>query len=139
MLPLPTQARPPLLPSSLAERPALAGGVRPPARNGDRTRKNKAPARASRPRLNARSFKGEVLRIRLSPLLKGYMPISRTLSPSGDSTESTPREVGRPPTAGGVSWRAVILGVVLIPPACWWLEYTECVSEGTDMAGISYV
>src|SRR5437899_1860519 len=49
----------------LAARPALAGGVRPPARNGDRTRKNKAPARASRPRLNARSFKGEVLRIRL--------------------------------------------------------------------------
>src|ERR1043166_2717950 len=39
----------------------------------------------------------------------------------------------------GVSWRAVVLAVVLIPPACWWLEYTECVSEGTDMAGISYV
>ena len=34
---------------------------------------------------------------------------------------------------------AIFLGVVLIPPACWWLEYTECVSEGTDMAGISYV
>jgi hypothetical protein len=32
-----------------------------------------------------------------------------------------------------------VLGLVLIPPACWWLQYTECVSEGTDMAGISYV
>src|SRR5712691_13422001 len=67
------------------------------------------------------------------------MSISRPLSPSGDSIEKTTPKVIRPPAAGGVSWRAILLGVVLIPPACWWLEYTECVSEGTDMAGISYV
>ena len=67
------------------------------------------------------------------------MVTGKSPPPRPTSAEPTARKPVRPPPAGGVSWRAVALGVILIPPACWWLEYTECVSEGTDMAGISYV
>ena len=67
------------------------------------------------------------------------MASPRSRSPTSAVTEPPVREVARPTAARGVTWRAVMLGIVLIPPACWWLEYTECVSEGTDMAGISYV
>src|SRR5258707_10224473 len=67
------------------------------------------------------------------------MASARSRSPTSTVTEPPVREVARPSSARGVTGRAVLLGVVLIPPACWWLEYTECVSEGTDMAGISYV
>src|SRR5712691_11638174 len=67
------------------------------------------------------------------------MASARSSSPSTRLAEPPAREIARPAATGGVTWRAVLLGIALIPPACWWLEYTECVSEGTDMAGISYV
>jgi hypothetical protein len=64
-------------------------------------------------------------------------PGSRLLAPG----QEVPVLAGsrEPGARSPLSIRAVALGVLLIPPACWWLQYTECVSEGTDMAGISYV
>src|SRR5438045_1629769 len=62
-------------------------------------------------------------------------PVPMASSPAAQ----TAREATPPAARAGVSGRSVLLGLLLIPPACWWLEFTECVSEGTDMAGISYV
>jgi hypothetical protein len=64
-----------------------------------------------------------------------WRPSTGSIAPA----PQTPCKNDPPLAANQVSGRAVLLGVALIPPACWWLEYTECVSEGTDMAGISYV
>src|SRR5438105_3940770 len=68
------------------------------------------------------------------------MASARSGSSAGPLTDQPAAKIARPPAASrGVTWRSVLLAIVLLPPACWWLEYTECVSEGTDMAGISYV
>src|SRR5438128_4913049 len=67
------------------------------------------------------------------------MASARSGSSASPPIEQPSRRTARPHAAGGVTWRSVLLAVALLPPACWWLEYTECVSEGTDMAGISYV
>lgn len=67
------------------------------------------------------------------------MPVRGSLSRSSTVPQPGRPAAVRPAPGQGVTWRSVLLALILLPPACWWLEYTECVSEGTDMAGISYV
>lgn len=41
--------------------------------------------------------------------------------------------------AQGITLRALVLGVVLIPVMCFWTEYTEIVAEATDLAAMSLI
>jgi hypothetical protein len=42
-------------------------------------------------------------------------------------------------TTIGITPRALILGTVLIPLMCYWVEYTEIVAQGTDLAAMSLI
>lgn len=50
------------------------------------------------------------------------------------STPSAP-----PRRFAGITARAFVLGTLLIPVMCYWVEYTEIVAEGTDLAAMSLV
>lgn len=36
-----------------------------------------------------------------------------------------------------LTFRALLTALIIIPVLCWWVEYTEVVSEGTDLAAMS--
>jgi hypothetical protein len=51
-----------------------------------------------------------------------------------------PSRVAAPPRATtGISWRAILIGALLIPVVCIWNEYTEIVAEGTDLVAMSLI
>lgn len=59
--------------------------------------------------------------------------LARTVSP-----ERT--EIGsRAATSAGITPRAFLLGTFLIPLMCYWVEYTEIVAQGTDLAAMSLI
>ena len=60
------------------------------------------------------------------------MPVTET-RPAASPPEGPARPVGQ----GGVSARAVGLGLALIPLLIFWLEYTEIVASGPDLAAMS--
>jgi hypothetical protein len=47
--------------------------------------------------------------------------------------------VGVPRPIAGITWRAVLIGSLLIPVVCIWNEYTEIVAEGTDLVAMSLI
>lgn len=56
--------------------------------------------------------------------------------PTADASETA--AVPRTATAG-ITPRAFLLGTILIPLMCYWVEYTEIVAEGTDLAAMSLI
>lgn len=58
-----------------------------------------------------------------------------------DFNESAPgRSDTQPPArTAGITPRAFILGTLLIPLMCYWVEYTEIVAQGTDLAAMSLI
>jgi uncharacterized protein DUF6785/uncharacterized protein DUF6784 len=60
---------------------------------------------------------------------------SREASPKPDRATASP---SRPPTTG-ISWRALLIGALLIPVVCIWNEYDEIVAEGTDLVAMSLI
>ena len=43
------------------------------------------------------------------------------------------------PKTAGITLRAFLLGTLLIPLLCYWVEYTEIVAQGTDLAAMSLI
>jgi hypothetical protein len=39
----------------------------------------------------------------------------------------------------GITPRAFVIGTLLIPLMCYWVEYTEIVAQGTDLAAMSLI
>src|SRR5712692_7926346 len=60
---------------------------------------------------------------------------SREASPAPLRAGDSP---SRPPTTG-ISWRALVIGALLIPVVCLWNEYDEIVAEGTDLVAMSLI
>ncbi len=58
-------------------------------------------------------------------------------SPEPATEEIQPRAARAAPQ--GVTPRALILGLILIPVMCFWNEYTEIVAEATDLAAMSLI
>ncbi len=70
--------------------------------------------------------------------------IDETQRPRGDvAVGEPPRGSGaserRPAPVSGISWRALLLGALLIPVVAIWNEYTEIVAEGTDLVAMSLI
>ncbi|HLJ53866.1 MAG TPA: DUF6785 family protein [Chthonomonadaceae bacterium] len=53
--------------------------------------------------------------------------------------ERGPARAPAGPRPQGVTPRALIIGLVLIPTLCFWNEYTEIVAEATDLAAMSLI
>ena len=54
-------------------------------------------------------------------------------------SEDIPVEVKAAPALAGITPRAFLIGLLLIPLLCYWVEYTEVVTQGTDLAAMSLV
>ena len=52
--------------------------------------------------------------------------------------DTTPAATLRPRYAG-ITLRAFLIGTLLIPLNCYWVEYTEIVAQGTDLAAMSLI
>jgi len=68
------------------------------------------------------------------------MPDTKDRIPAQEQGETAVRADNALPAGKGVSLltpRAFWLSMILIPLSCWWVDYTEIVSEGTDMVGLS--
>ncbi len=64
------------------------------------------------------------------------MAISLKSIPS-QPTENTAESVNAPATTQSVTWRAWAIGALLIPLLVFWVEYTEIVASGPDLAAMS--
>jgi uncharacterized protein DUF6785/uncharacterized protein DUF6784 len=63
-------------------------------------------------------------------------------SRAGVAVEASPGPARSAPPAArttGISLRALLIGVCLIPVVCIWNEYTEIVAEGTDLVAMSLI
>ena len=67
--------------------------------------------------------------------LRREVAASREASPAPGRAAASP---SRPPTTG-ISWRALLIGALLIPVVCIWNEYDEIVAEGTDLVAMSLI
>ncbi len=61
-----------------------------------------------------------------------------TATDDASSSVAAAPSPGRARTAG-ITPRAFILGTLLIPLMCYWVEYTEIVAQGTDLAAMSLI
>ncbi len=52
---------------------------------------------------------------------------------------SHPASAAPPARTVGITPRAFIIGTALIPLICYWVEYTEIVAQGTDLAAMSLI
>ena len=59
-------------------------------------------------------------------------------APAAAAEEAAAETKSRARTVG-ITPRAFILGTLLIPLLCYWVEYTEIVAEGTDLAAMSLI
>src|ERR1700722_13197560 len=57
--------------------------------------------------------------------------------PSGKSSSPRPLTASEPGERVGISARAWIIGLLLIPILVFWVEYTEIIAEGPDLAAMS--
>jgi hypothetical protein len=62
------------------------------------------------------------------------MPQNETLTTTAPGTPGPPRR-----RFAGITPRALLIGTLLIPLNCYWVEYTEIVTEGTDLAAMSLI
>jgi hypothetical protein len=61
-------------------------------------------------------------------------------SPAAEPALYAPTEgSGKPERLFGITPRALIIGTLLIPLLCYWVEYTEIVAEGTDLAAMNLI
>lgn len=73
------------------------------------------------------------------------MAISRrredSVAPASSPTETVtaPAESPSRIATAGITLRAFVIGTLLIPLMCYWVEYTEIVAEGTDLAAMSLI
>ena len=58
-------------------------------------------------------------------------------SPERRATSHEPRTTSH--KLQGITPRALILGLILIPVMCLWNEYTEIVAQATDLAAMSLI
>jgi len=56
-----------------------------------------------------------------------------------ESPPHSPARSAPPARPSGISLRALLIGVLLIPLVCIWNEYTEIVAEGTDLVAMSLI
>ena len=59
-------------------------------------------------------------------------------SPASSPQKSVAEQAARPRPVG-ITPRAFLIGLVLIPLMCFWNEYTEIVAEATDLAAMSLI
>jgi hypothetical protein len=62
------------------------------------------------------------------------MPVPPTLFTMVNDPATNP-----PPRFAGITLRAFLIGTLLIPLNCYWVEFTEVVTEGTDLAAMSLI
>lgn len=65
--------------------------------------------------------------------LKGE-PAASSRAVAGETAQAAVRTVTAP-----LTFRAFLIGTLLIPLMCYWVEYTEIVAEGTDLAAMSLI
>jgi hypothetical protein len=69
-------------------------------------------------------------------------PDTETASPragAGAPVLETPHRRAEAGPIRGITLRAVLIGLLLIPVVCIWNEYTEIVAEGTDLVAMSLI
>src|SRR5688500_16774843 len=57
----------------------------------------------------------------------------------GEPPVGPSRVAAAPRATAGITWRAILIGALLIPIVCIWNEYTEIVAEGTDLVAMSLI
>src|SRR5436190_10647235 len=57
----------------------------------------------------------------------------------GEPPRGSRRADAAPPRVTGITPRALVIGLLLIPVVCIWNEYTEIVAEGTDLVAMSLI
>lgn len=57
----------------------------------------------------------------------------------GEPPRGPSRAAAPPPRTAGITWRALLIGALLIPVVCIWNEYDEIVAEGTDLVAMSLI
>jgi hypothetical protein len=55
------------------------------------------------------------------------------------AADAPPTGTLRPRRYAGITPRAFLIGTILIPLNCYWVEYTEIVAQGTDLAAMSLI
>ncbi|MES2463688.1 MAG: DUF6785 family protein [Armatimonadota bacterium] len=73
-----------------------------------------------------------------SPLTGPELPRPETTGDGALSPPSSP-DTDLPAPTAGITVRAFVLGTLLIPLMVYWVQYTEIVAEGTDLAAMSLI
>lgn len=66
-------------------------------------------------------------------------PARLALEPAGAGPSAPTQVPSTPPPTQGITPRALLIGLFLIPVVCIWNEYTEIVAEGTDLVAMSLI
>src|SRR5579862_4097351 len=72
--------------------------------------------------------------------MKGTLPLTIRPDPANDAVAATNAQTGAPgERRQGITPRALIIGILMIPLMCLWNEYTEIVAQATDLAAMSLI